>query len=162
MGSASDLKDFFISYTGVDVDWADWIAEQLEAAGYTTVYQTRDFNAGGNFVVQMHQAMRQTKRTIAVLSPEYLEARFTLSEWAEAFRRDPTGEYAAARAGAREATATWMACWAPECLYRSGGAGCQQAASERLVEKIGVAASKPLASAPPVAPAKGTASVPRR
>ena len=42
----------------------------------------------------MHQAMRQTKRTIAVLSPEYLEARFTLPEWAEAFRRDPTGEYA--------------------------------------------------------------------
>ena len=125
MGSASDLKDFFISYTGTDVDWAEWIAEQLEAAGYTTVYQKRDFNAGGNFVAQMHQAMRQTKRTIAVLSPEYLEARFTLSEWAEAFRRDPTGEYARAGAGAGEPLrGRWRA--GRDCLYRSGGAGRQR------------------------------------
>ncbi len=157
MGSASDLKDFFISYTGTDVDWAEWIAEQLEAAGYTTVYQKRDFNAGGNFVAQMHQAMRQTKRTIAVLSPEYLEARFTLSEWAEAFRRDPKGEYAVlvpVRVNHCEVDGVLGA-----IVYIDLVGLPPTAANKRLVEKVGAAASKPLPP-PPVVPAKGTASVP--
>src|SRR5215831_11962440 len=94
MSGPAKTKDFFISYTGVDVNWAHWLARELEAEGYTTVYQARDFYEGGNFVAQMDEAMRTTKRTIAILSPEYLRSRFTLPEWAEAFRRDPTGEYA--------------------------------------------------------------------
>ena len=32
-------RDFFISYTAVNRPWAEWIAVQLEAAGYTTVLQ---------------------------------------------------------------------------------------------------------------------------
>jgi len=28
------MTDFFISYTGVDHAWAEWIAWQLQAAGY--------------------------------------------------------------------------------------------------------------------------------
>ena len=90
----NQAKDFFISYTGVDVSWAHWVAQQLEAAGYTTTYQERDFPAGGNFILQMHQAMRSARHTIVILSPEYLRSRYTLPEWAEAIRRDPTGEYA--------------------------------------------------------------------
>ncbi|HEY7124836.1 MAG TPA: TIR domain-containing protein, partial [Ktedonobacterales bacterium] len=91
-GSAQ-TKDFFISYTGTNVDWAAWIAHELEAAGYTTVYQHRDFGAGGVFILQMHEAMRTTKHTIAVLSPEYLLSGYTQAEWAEAVRRDPTGKH---------------------------------------------------------------------
>jgi tetratricopeptide (TPR) repeat protein len=94
MSGPAPTADFFISYTGVDVKWARWLAQQLEAAGYTTIYQERDFHAGGNFIVQMHRALQSTRRTIAVLTPEYLRSRFTLPEWAEALRRDPTGEYA--------------------------------------------------------------------
>jgi len=36
-------RDFFISYTGVNRPWAEWIAVQLEAAGYITVLQSFDF-----------------------------------------------------------------------------------------------------------------------
>src|SRR5829696_4725671 len=43
--------DFFISYTGADQAWAEWIAEQLEAAGYTTLLQAWDFRPGENFVL---------------------------------------------------------------------------------------------------------------
>ncbi|MBV5337401.1 MAG: toll/interleukin-1 receptor domain-containing protein, partial [Deltaproteobacteria bacterium] len=32
-------KDFFISYTGADKNWAEWIAWQLEEAGYQVVIQ---------------------------------------------------------------------------------------------------------------------------
>jgi hypothetical protein len=30
-------RDFFICYTAVNRSWAEWIAVQLEQAGYTTV-----------------------------------------------------------------------------------------------------------------------------
>ncbi len=30
-----ERRDFFISYTGSDRQWAEWIALQLEQAGYT-------------------------------------------------------------------------------------------------------------------------------
>jgi tetratricopeptide (TPR) repeat protein len=86
------VRDFFISYNKADLHWAEWIAEQLEAAGYTTIYQDRDFPAGSNFVVQMERATAEAKRTIAVLSPDYLVARYTHPEWAAAFAQDPTGE----------------------------------------------------------------------
>jgi hypothetical protein len=35
----STSKDFFISYTRTDREWAEWIAWQLEEAGYATVLQ---------------------------------------------------------------------------------------------------------------------------
>jgi tetratricopeptide (TPR) repeat protein len=85
-------KDFFVSYTHADQRWAEWIAWHLEAEGYTTVLQAWDFLAGGNFVLDMDAAARQATRTIAVLSPDYFDSKFTPSEWAAAFQRDPTGE----------------------------------------------------------------------
>jgi tetratricopeptide (TPR) repeat protein len=94
-GEGTALTDFFISYTRVDRPWAEWIASQLEAAGYTTVNQAWDFRPGGNFVLEMQQAAAESERTIAVLSPAYLKAclqsGFTAAEWAAAFARDPAG-----------------------------------------------------------------------
>src|SRR5262245_58446396 len=50
------VTDFFISYTQVDRPWAEWIAWQLEAAGYTTVIQAWDFRPGANFAMAMQDA----------------------------------------------------------------------------------------------------------
>jgi hypothetical protein len=37
-------KDFFISYTGKDRPWAEWIAWHLEnRGGYSTIIQAWDF-----------------------------------------------------------------------------------------------------------------------
>ena len=85
-------KDFFISYTHADQRWAEWIAWHLEEAGYHTMIQAWDFLAGSNFVLEMDAAARQATRTIAVLSPDYVTSQFTPSEWAAAFKRDPTGD----------------------------------------------------------------------
>ncbi|MCL6450068.1 MAG: tetratricopeptide repeat protein [Acetobacteraceae bacterium] len=82
-------KDFFISYTGADVRWAEWIAWQLEEAGYCVVLQAWDFGAGSNFVLEMQRASAGSKRTIAVLSPDYLKSVWAQPEWAAAF--DPQG-----------------------------------------------------------------------
>jgi len=85
------VTDFFISYTGVDRSWAEWIAWQLEAAGYTTMIQAWDFHPGANFALAMQDAAAVSERTIAVLSPAYLQSGFTAAEWAAAFARDPSG-----------------------------------------------------------------------
>lgn len=84
--------DFFISYTKADLPWAEWIAWQLEAAGYTTLIQAWDFRPGSNFVLEMDRASQEAEQTVAVLSPSYLDAAYTHPEWAGAFARDPKGE----------------------------------------------------------------------
>ncbi len=85
------MKDFFVSYNGKDKTWAEWVAWQLEEAGYTTIIQAWDFRPGGNFALDMQQAAEQAERTIAVLSQNYLDALYTQPEWAAAFAQDPTG-----------------------------------------------------------------------
>lgn len=86
------MAHFFISYNKADRGWAEWIAWQLEEAGYTTVLQAWDFRPGGNFALDMQAATARAERTIAVLSPDYLEALYTHPEWAAAFAKDPTGQ----------------------------------------------------------------------
>lgn len=89
MTSAAPIqKDFFISYNGRDRPWAEWIAWILEEAGYQVVIQAWDFRPGGNFVLDMQRAAR-CQRTIAVVSPYYLEAEYTQPEWAAAYKQDP-------------------------------------------------------------------------
>lgn len=85
-------KDFFISFNRADRAWAAWIAWQLEEAGFTTIFQDWDFRPGGNFVLDMHEAAAKAERTAAVLSPDFLDSKFTAPEWAAAFAQDPTGE----------------------------------------------------------------------
>lgn len=85
------MKDFFISYNKADKAWADWIAWTLEENHYTVEYQAWDFRPGGNFVLKMQEAASGTKKTIAVLSNNYLNAEYTQPEWAVAFARDPKG-----------------------------------------------------------------------
>ncbi len=49
-------KDFFISYNHQDEGWAEWIAWQLEEAGYQTLIQKWDMGPGSNFVHEMQRA----------------------------------------------------------------------------------------------------------
>ncbi|KAF5425651.1 MAG: Tetratricopeptide (TPR) repeat [Candidatus Methanocomedens sp.] len=86
------MKDFFISYNSADKSWAEWTAWTLEEAGYTTVLQAWDFRPGSNFVLEMQLAASEAERTIAILSPDYLDADYTHPEWAAALVQDPTGE----------------------------------------------------------------------
>ncbi len=92
MRADKDTKDFFISYNKADEQFAEWIAWTLNEESYTTIIQAWDFRPGSNFVLEMQNATRICKRTIAVLSPEYLKSNFTQPEWAAAFAQDPTGK----------------------------------------------------------------------
>jgi len=86
------MKDFFISYSKEDLRWAEWISWHLEEAGYTTIFQFWDFRPGSNFILEMDRAFRQAKRTIAVLSQDYIDSLYTQPEWARAVIVDPKGE----------------------------------------------------------------------
>lgn len=52
----TELRDFFISYTGSNEDWAAWIAWELEKVGCSTFLQAWDFTPGAHFVAEMHRA----------------------------------------------------------------------------------------------------------
>jgi TIR domain len=84
-------RNFFISYTAVNRSWAEWIAVQLEQAGYSTVLQAWDFRPGSDFLHQMQQATSSAGRTIAVLSPAYFGSTFGEAEWRVAFGKDRPG-----------------------------------------------------------------------
>jgi tetratricopeptide (TPR) repeat protein len=86
------VADFFISYSGADRERAEWIAWELEQAGYSVIIQAWDFKPGSHFVIEMKKAADECERTIAVLSSNYIGAVYTHPEWAAAFVRDPTGE----------------------------------------------------------------------
>lgn len=83
----NEKKDFFVSYTAVDEHQATWIAGILEKSGYTTIIQAWDFIAGENFIENMDNALRNSKRLIAVLSEDYFRSVYARKEWTAAFAK---------------------------------------------------------------------------
>jgi hypothetical protein len=83
--------DFFISYTSADGRWAEWIAWELEAAGYSVYIQEWDFVPGTNWMDMMTRGIERSTRTVAVLSNAYLTSVWGKKEWQAALRRDPEG-----------------------------------------------------------------------
>src|SRR3954465_14598622 len=84
-------RDFFISFNKADRVWATWVAWVLEDAGHSVLFQDWDFK--GNFVLEMDRAHKETRRTVAILSPDYVNSRFTAPEWAARFAQDATSEH---------------------------------------------------------------------
>lgn len=91
MNRSTPSKDFFISYTGADKQWAEWIGYVLEEQGCSVIIQAWDFRPGSNFVIEMQRAAEGASRTIMVLSPDYLQSQFSAPEWASSFANDPQG-----------------------------------------------------------------------
>ncbi|MEX5631567.1 TIR domain-containing protein [Parafrankia sp. FMc2] len=84
--------DFFVSYTQPDQPWAEWIAWNLEEAGYQVLIQAWDFIPGSNWVTGMNEGVARSARTIAVLSHAYARSVYGAAEWRAAWASDPTGE----------------------------------------------------------------------
>ncbi|MDT3445434.1 MULTISPECIES: toll/interleukin-1 receptor domain-containing protein [unclassified Pseudofrankia] len=83
--------DFFISYASADRDWAEWIAWELEEAGYQVLVQVWDFVPGSHWMTSMAEGIERSRRTLAVLSHSYLSSMFGRKEWEAAYRADPNG-----------------------------------------------------------------------
>src|SRR5260221_529568 len=81
--------NFFISYDVADRFWAEWIAWQLENSHYTTMIEVWDLQPGINFVLKKDEALKKAERVIIVLSPDYLNAASTQTDWSAAIAQDP-------------------------------------------------------------------------
>jgi hypothetical protein len=85
------VSDFFISYADTDDRWAQWIARELEEAGYAVRLRAWDAIAGANWIEFMQESIDNSTRTIAVLSNDYLGSRSGQQEWQAAMMADPEG-----------------------------------------------------------------------
>jgi hypothetical protein len=76
------LYDAFISYRhqGEDMRFARELVAALEAEGYRVAIDERDFPANASFLQEMERAIRQSRFTLAVISPRYLESGNTEEE----------------------------------------------------------------------------------
>jgi TIR domain len=90
-GRVDAERDFFVSYTQTDRAWAEWLAWELNAVGYTTVLQAWDMPPGTAFVHAMDQAVQHTRHILLVLSPAYLRSEMTEAEWRPGFVADSSG-----------------------------------------------------------------------
>ncbi|WP_084131654.1 toll/interleukin-1 receptor domain-containing protein [Parafrankia colletiae] len=87
----TEAWDFFVSYTRADEKWAEWVAWQLEDAGYRVLIQAWDFVPGSNWRLRMHQGVTRATRTIALLSAAYLDSVYGQEEWMAVQAADPRG-----------------------------------------------------------------------
>ncbi|WP_379523821.1 TIR domain-containing protein [Nonomuraea insulae] len=88
----SDIaRDFFISYTASDAAWAVWIAWQLEKADYRVLVQEWDFVPGVHWTATMEEGVSKARRTLVVLSEDYLHSVYGRLEWTTALRADQHG-----------------------------------------------------------------------
>lgn len=86
------MRDFFISYATPDMGWADWIAWELEGAGYEVIMARTDFAPGTNFVQGMQNAVKECRRLLLILSHAASQSKFVNAEWSAYFRMDPDGD----------------------------------------------------------------------
>src|SRR5215218_10057238 len=71
--------DAFVSYRHQEPDktWVrTFFVPALEAAGFRVCVDHRDFRLGAPLVAEMARAVEQSRTTVAVLTPAYLEGRF--------------------------------------------------------------------------------------
>jgi hypothetical protein len=84
-------QKFFISFTAADQTKAHWIAWTLKEAGHEVAVHDWEIPAGGNAPLWMNTKLAWADRLIAVISTDYLRARYSPVEWAAQIWNDPDG-----------------------------------------------------------------------
>jgi hypothetical protein len=74
--------DVFVSYRHVAADraFATELVSTLEGDGYRVAIDERDFPANASFLLEMERCIRESRFTVAVISPRYLESGATQEE----------------------------------------------------------------------------------
>jgi Leucine-rich repeat (LRR) protein len=84
-------QKFFISFNSADRTKAHWIAWTLKEAGHEVAVHDWEIPAGGNAPLWMDKRLAWADRLIAVISPDYVPARYSPMEWASQIWEDPDG-----------------------------------------------------------------------
>jgi hypothetical protein len=73
--------DIFISYSHKDRSWVqDWLLPRLQAAGIEACVDEREFTIGAQLVDSIESAVALSRKVVLVLTPDWLESRWTLFE----------------------------------------------------------------------------------
>ncbi|HET8641611.1 MAG TPA: FxSxx-COOH system tetratricopeptide repeat protein, partial [Pseudonocardiaceae bacterium] len=87
VGPAEPRLDFFVSHAGSDEDWAKWLAQQLQNAGYTVELDVWNWSAGIDVIQVTQRALDRAARMLAVWTPEYFTRRWADMEHRAAVAR---------------------------------------------------------------------------
>ena len=87
MGPAEPRLDFFVSHAGSDEDWAKWLAQQLQNAGYTVELDVWNWSAGIDVIQVTQRALDRASRMLAVWTPEYFTRQWADMEHRVSFAR---------------------------------------------------------------------------
>jgi hypothetical protein len=88
--AALESMDFFVAYHAADQNWAEWIGQRLQEAGYTVELQSYDYWARSSMILEMFAVSAIADSTIALLSPDFLAENLDRPEWQAAHAQDPT------------------------------------------------------------------------
>lgn len=84
--------DVFISYSHHDNDWVrGWLLPRLESAGLHVCIDSRDFEIGVPSIVNMENAVKRSRKTILVMTPNWTESEWTDFESLLTQTGDPVG-----------------------------------------------------------------------
>jgi tetratricopeptide (TPR) repeat protein len=83
-------RDFFVTHDLADQDWAEWIAAELEAAGYTTILPGRDFRPGEDLQAKTNEALAGSRHTLGVVSAASLGSEAWT--WTAAYHQGQLGK----------------------------------------------------------------------
>ncbi|MFI7521357.1 FxSxx-COOH system tetratricopeptide repeat protein [Micromonospora globbae] len=124
----SSLYDFFVSHDPSDQRWAEWIAAQLEQAGYRVWVRSWDVRPGARWSEEIERAVLSSDVTLALLSPASVRSSPVQQEWQLARDVDPGGE------GARLVPIQVVECVAPPAFGDLNGirlVGSDEASARR-------------------------------
>lgn len=83
--------EYFVAYHAADEEWAEWVGQRLEEAGYTVELQSYDYWARSSMILEMFAVSAIADATIALISPDFLAESLDRPEWQAAHAQDPTG-----------------------------------------------------------------------
>jgi hypothetical protein len=77
--------DAFISYNNDDLDDRDWVLDVmvpcLERLGLRLCLESRDFTLGAPLISEAERAVEQSRYTVAVFTPAYMDGAFAQYQW---------------------------------------------------------------------------------
>ena len=80
--------DAFVSYAEEDSEWVTDLIERLEAEGYKILFHVRDFRPGMSITENIGKAVNTSKRTICVLTPDFVKSSMCNWEFVSVLNND--------------------------------------------------------------------------
>ena len=92
MNQPTQSYDVFISYNHQDSQWVrEWLLPRLEGANLRVCIDFRDFEIGVPSLVNMERAVELSRKTILILTPNWVQSEWTNFEALMIQTQDPIG-----------------------------------------------------------------------